>query len=260
MTIAVVGQGRVASCMMPALREAGHTVVCQNSRAQELTADAEVYLFCIKDDALPEVIGRMHRSQPDALMLHTSGSVPLSVFADAGHSRGGVLYPMQTFSKERTPGNHGSAGGSPAIGSALDFAAIHYFIEAAQPDDLPTIQHLAATLTTEAHIHHMPSQQRRQLHLAAVFACNFVNHCCTLAEEVLRPAGQTFDVMLPLLDETVAKLHQLSPAAAQTGPAVRWDQSTISRHLDMLSNAPLAQQIYQLMSESIREKCKIENR
>lgn len=239
MRICIIGSGRVASCLMPALREAGHYVVEQSSRAEAISVEADVYIFCIKDDALPEVVKRMHTSRPEAFFVHTSGSVPLSVFEDAGHKRGGVLYPMQTFTKNRK----------------LDFAAIHYFVEATHAEDLSSITGIARSLCqgNDANIHLLSSEHRRRIHLAAVFACNFVNHCCTLADEVLQPTGLTFDVMQPLLEETASKLRQFSPQDAQTGPAIRWDEHTIDKHIAMLDSSPLTQQIYRLMSDSIHQ-------
>ncbi|MBO4906815.1 MAG: DUF2520 domain-containing protein [Bacteroidaceae bacterium] len=240
MRVCVIGSGRVAQCIIPALREAGLDVVEQWSRADRITVDADVYYFCIKDDALPEVVARFHHGFEDRLFIHSSGSVPMSVFADAGHRRGGVLYPMQTFSK----------------GRSVDFSKLHYFVEATSKADLSVVEQLALALADDNvfNIHRMNSEQRRHLHLAAVFACNFVNHCCTLAEDVLRPSGMDFSVMQPLLEETVAKLQALSPREAQTGPAVRWDEQVMTKHKELLAENPLACQIYELMSKSIHDK------
>ena len=167
--------------------------------------------------------------------------MPLSVFADAGHRRGGVFYPMQTFSKER----------------AVDFSQVHFFVEAALESDVALLTSLASALTgDEQLVHPSTSAMRRRLHLAAVFACNFVNHCCTLSDELLAESGLDFSVMLPLLDETVAKLHELPPAAAQTGPAVRRDENVMGMQKAMLADRPDLQRIYSLLSESIIEKSK----
>ena len=94
---------------------------------------------------------------------------------------------------------------------------------------------------------------RRRLHLAAVFACNFTNHCCTLADDVLADAGLDFSVLLPLVDETIAKLHQLPPAQAQTGPAIRHDENVLGLQRAMLSDRPDLQEIYSLLSKSIQQ-------
>mgnify|MGYP002679318283 CR=1 FL=1 len=125
----------------------------------------------------------------------------------------GVLYPMQTFSKDKS----------------LDFKKVPCFVEAS--DQL--------------------ADDAIMLHVAAVFACNFSNACYTMAERILQAHGLSFDVMLPLVDETTAKLHSLSPVEAQTGPAVRNDHNVMNRHKDMLKDAPDMQAVYQMMSEII---------
>ena len=225
--VAFIGAGRVASHLAPALQEGGAEVVEVWSRsrasAEELASrlsckavwgsldgvvrDADLYVICVADAALTDVVRRLHTGREQALFAHTAGSMPLSLFADAGHARGAVFYPMQTFSKER----------------AVDFARVHFFLETSCSEDLQTLEQLAQHLTPIANIHRSTSAQRRRLHLAAVFACNFTNHCCTLAAELLADAGLDFNILLPLVDETVGKLHELPPCEAQTGPAARRD-------------------------------------
>ena len=261
MKIALVGAGRVATNLAPALQQSGAEVVEVWSKSRSsaealadrigckarwaaldgLTRDADLYVIAVKDAVLTDVISQLHVGREEALMVHTAGSMPLSVFADAGHRRGGVFYPMQTFSKER----------------AVDFSQVHFFVEAALESDVALLTSLASALTgDEQLVHPSTSAMRRRLHLAAVFACNFVNHCCTLSDELLAESGLDFSVMLPLLDETVAKLHELPPAAAQTGPAVRRDENVMGMQKAMLADRPDLQRIYSLLSESIIEKSK----
>lgn len=258
MKIAIIGAGRVAWNLAPALNQKGAEVieVWSKSRASAealagqigcgytfgtldgVTREADLYLIAVKDAALPEVIRHLHVGREQALMAHTAGSMPLSLFAEADHERGGVFYPMQTFSKERE----------------VDFTQVHFFIEAKQEDDEKLLSDLAVTLTCNADfVHHSTSAMRRRLHLAAVFACNFTNHCCTLADDVLADAGLDFSVLLSLVDETIAKLHQLPPAQAQTGPAIRHDENVLGLQRAMLSDRPDLQEIYSLLSKSIQQ-------
>lgn len=256
MKIAVIGAGRVATNLVPVLKCHGIEVieVWSKSRAsaetlaasadcratwgslKSVTHEADLYLIAVKDAVLADVVKQLHEGREEALMAHTAGSMPLSLFADAGHNRGGVFYPMQTFSKER----------------AVDFSKVHFFVEASQHDDEALLTELAVHLThDEQLVHRSTSALRRRLHLAAVFACNFVNHCCTLADELLAENDLDFSVMLPLLDETVAKLHQMPPAEAQTGPAVRRDENVMGMQRAMLADCPDMQRLYTLLSESI---------
>ena len=229
MRIALIGRGRVATHMGKALLKAGHKVVSVNSRTlAELPQDADVYIIAVKDSALQEVISKVTKGREGQLFLHTAGSMPLSVF-EGYADNDGVLYPMQTFSMDRE----------------VDFREIPLFIEGADP----RIRAVAESLS--AHVYELSTADRKYLHLAAVFACNFANHCYTLAADVLQKKGLPFDVMLPLVDETARKVHELHPTEAQTGPAVRGDQNVMQAQAALLDGK--AKEIYELLSQSIQE-------
>lgn len=247
MKIALIGRGRVATHLGKALLQAGHQLTSVNSRTlAELPQHADIYIIAVKDSALQEVIehlaNRLQTSTPPfregmgvgcaPLLLHTAGSMPLSVF-DGYTRHGGVLYPMQTFSMERE----------------VDFREIPLFIEASDAESLQQIRTLADGISQ--HVYELSTADRRYLHLAAVFACNFVNHCYTLAADVLAQKGLPFDVMLPLVDETARKVHELSPKAAQTGPAIRGDQNVMKAQAALLDTPERT--IYELLSKSIQE-------
>ena len=234
MNVAMIGRGRVATHMSKALLKAGNGVVSVNSRTlEELPQDADVYIIAVKDSALQDVIRQLTnllKTKNDApLIVHTAGSMPLSVFEGYAEN-GGVFYPMQTFSMERE----------------VDFREIPLFIEGKDK----RIRELAESISE--HVYELSSDDRKYLHLAAVFACNFANHCYTLAAEVLEKKGLPFDVMLPLVDETARKVHELHPKEAQTGPAIRGDKNVMAAQAALLDSRMKA--IYTLMSESIQEK------
>lgn len=271
MQTVIIGAGGVASHLAPALQQQGLDIVEVWSRSRAaaveladrlnshaanaglrpvralwgslnaVTTDADLYVIAVKDSALAEVIRQLHIGREGALMVHTAGSMSLSLFAEVGHERGGVCYPMQTFSK----------------GRAVDFSHVHFFVEAARETDEQLLTTLAQQVTHDAAlVHRSTSALRRRLHLAAVFACNFVNHCCTLSDSLLADVGLDFSVMLPLLDETVAKLHELPPAQAQTGPAVRRDENVMGLQRAMLIDCPDLERLYSLLSESIMKGSK----
>ena len=229
MRIGLIGRGRVATHMGKALLKAGHEVVSVNSRTlAELPEDADAYIIAVKDSALQEVISKAVKGREERLFLHTAGSMPLSVF-DGYTQNGGVLYPMQTFSMDRE----------------VDFREIPLFIEGSDA----RIRQLAESISN--HVYELSTADRKYLHLAAVFACNFANHCYTLAADVLAKKGLPFDVMLPLVDETARKVHELHPRDAQTGPAVRGDQNVMQAQAALLEGQ--TKEIYELLSESIQE-------
>ena len=233
MRIALIGRGRVATHLLKALQLAGHEVASINSRTlEDLPEKADLYVIAVKDSALQDVICQATKGREDQLFVHTAGSMALDIFE--GFCRHyGVLYPMQTFSKEQP----------------VDFREIPLFVEASDTATLQRIKVLADSVSQ--HVYELSTADRRYLHLSAVFACNFVNHCYALAADVLAQKGLPFDVLLPLIDETARKVHQLHPIDAQTGPAIRDDQNVIRSQSALLQGTPQA--IYDLLSKSIHE-------
>lgn len=230
MKVVLIGRGRVATNLLPALQQAGHEVVSVNSRTlEELPTKADVYIISVKDSALQEVARQATKGRESQLFVHTAGSMPMNIFSGMA-THYGVLYPMQTFSMDRE----------------VNFREIPLFIEGADP----RIRAVAESLS--AHVYELSTADRKYLHLAAVFACNFANHCYTLAADVLARKGLPFDVMLPLVDETARKVHELHPTEAQTGPAARGDQNVMAAQSALLDGR--LQAIYNLMSESIQDK------
>ena len=139
----------------------------------------------------------------------------------------------------------------------MDFKEIPIFIEGADSETVALLRTLAESISRS--VYEMGSEQRRFLHLAAVFACNFTNHCYALAAEVLEMQGIPFSVMLPLIDETARKVHELHPHDAQTGPAVRYDENVISMQRQLLAGHPDLQEVYSLLSRSIHAHSAIDN-
>lgn len=214
---------------------AGHEVVSVNSRTLEaLPREADVFVIAVKDAALAEVIRAATKGREGQLFVHTAGSMPLSLFAGCAIHYG-VFYPMQTFSKERS----------------VSFANIPIFLETSDKQSMVVLRALAESITDS--VYELNSEERKYLHLAAVFACNFANHCYALAAKILEQHGLPFSVMLPLIDETARKVHELHPRDAQTGPAVRYDENVILMQSRLLAGSPVMQQLYELLSRSIHQ-------
>lgn len=253
MKVVIVGSGNVATHLSLAMASLEGIEICQVYSPTEAHAeilaerlncdsvtdptqirkDADVYLFALKDQALETVIRAVPAN--DGLWLHTSGSMPMQVFA--GYTeRYGVLYPLQTFSKSRE----------------ISFQGIPLFIECHREEDKNCLEELARRLSGK--VCELSSEKRRSLHLAAVFACNFTNHIYALAEEILAKEGLSRDYLFPLIDETAAKVHELPAQEAQTGPAIRYDENIINKHLGMLADDPDVQTLYRLLSQSIHKK------
>ncbi|MDR1259475.1 MAG: DUF2520 domain-containing protein [Tannerellaceae bacterium] len=249
MKIVFIGAGNLAGCVSLEMQRVGMTIVQVYSRTDsnaealakkvncpwtsnlnEIITDGDLYIFSLKDAALPEVISRVKPN--NGLWVHTAGSVPMSVFE--GHARRyGVFYPLQTFTRKRRV--------------HLDGTPI--FLEVHNPEDMKMLKKIAIALSGNAQ--ETDSEKRRHIHLAAVFACNFSNHMYTLAARLLEEQGIPYNVMLPLISETAGKINDLTPIEAQTGPAVRFDKDIMGGHLGMLANEPSMQTIYKLLSQNI---------
>lgn len=198
--------------------------------------EADFYIFSVKDAALEGLIKTIVPGRK-GIFLHTAGSMPIDVFQPYT-THYGVAYPMQTFSKA----------------CDVDFGKIPCFVEAGDYHTFLEIIGLFGSICGS--IQRMDSEKRKYLHLAAVFACNFANHCYALAEKILEEQGLPFGLMQPLIEETARKAGENSPKKVQTGPAVRYDENIIHKQEELLRNHPDIQQIYDLMSRSIHQLAK----
>lgn len=241
-TIVLVGTGNVAHHLFRALRKNVVQVFGRNQEALKSFSKyvtttskineiktADLYILAVSDKAVMKVSNQI--SIVDGLVAHTSGSVPISVITS---KRRGVFYPLQTFT----------------AGKELNFNNIPICLEAENLDDYSTLENVANSISNS--VHRINSQQRKKLHLAAVFANNFSNHLFQISKEICEVEKVDFNLLKPLIMETVNKMEFLSPIEAQTGPAKRNDIETMQNHLDSLKS-PFHKKIYQLISESIRK-------
>lgn len=244
-SIVIFGAGNVATHLFHAFSKARDFRVIQvyNHRQEGLenfnsfcktttnineVEPADVYLIAVKDDVIPAIANSIRYK--NALTLHTSGGVSLDVLNDFPNS--GVFYPVQTFSQYKP----------------LDFNLIPVCIEVKVEEDISFMEKLAGNISNR--IFKINSEQRKSLHLAAVFVNNFVNHLYAEGEEICNKNNIPFEILHPLIEETAAKAIIMRPEDAQTGPAKRNDQAVINSHLSLLD--PEQQKIYKLLTQSIR--------
>jgi len=206
---------------------------------QQLAPEAEIIVIAVPDSRIEEVIRQcdFHHN----LVIHTAGSVPMEVFKGRAVNYG-VLYPVMTFTRNKP----------------VDFASVPLLIEANTTGNNENLNALATRLSGV--VRTITSEQRKYIHLAAVFACNFTNHMYTLAETVLALKGIPFDLMKPLIVETSDKINRLSPREAQTGPALRNDTPTLEEHLRLLDSHPDIAELYRQLSKSIITFARQENK
>lgn len=234
MNIVIIGKGNVATNLDYAFRKKG--VACQmvsSREGLEQLPQANVYIYAVKDEALTSVIAQV-QGKEKSLHLHTSGTMPISVFGD-DKPHAGIFYPFQTFSKARV---------------IEDFSTVPVFFEARGIDDISAVYSLALTITS--HVYETTQHDRERLHVAGVYACNFTNLMYAIAAELLQHTHIPFKALLPLIDETAAKVHMLAPREAQTGPARRGDENVMNHHMELLNDEQ--RNIYQLLSEAIKKR------
>jgi predicted short-subunit dehydrogenase-like oxidoreductase (DUF2520 family) len=250
MKVVCLGSGNVATHLAGALKSAGMQVVQVWSRnldhaaalasalgAQatndlcDLDRTADFYLISVKDDAIKEVATALQGI--DGLVVHTSGATSMDVLS--GFKQYGVLYPLQTFSKDKK----------------LDLSASPLCLEAASDKAYHLLEEIAFRISTA--VYRIDSEQRRVLHVAAVFACNFTNQLYHLAYTILQKSDLEFDLLKPLILETASKVQTALPAAVQTGPALRDDRLTMNNHMALLEGLPELQDIYETLSKSIKK-------
>ncbi len=250
--IVFIGSGNVAWHLAPALFDAGHNIMQVYSRNyesaeklakvvgaratnkySEIDSTAHIYIYAIKDDALQWVANQIKIER--GLHIHTSGSVPMKIFRNIRQDYG-CLYPLQTFSKEKS----------------TDLKKVSFFIEANNSDNLTIIRDITTGISRK--IYELSSEDRKTLHLAGVFASNFTNLMWIKAERILAQKRIPFSAMHSLITEGVNKAKLIGPRKAQTGPAKRGDQRIIDQHIAMLSEEPVWQEIYTMLSEQIRNE------
>lgn len=255
MNISFIGSGNLAWHLAPALDNTDYSVkevysqdpkhaaalVGRLYHAQvQSTLDfslssSKVFILAISDDVIVHIAREIILPE-DAILLHTSGSQPLSVLGYAGASGMGVLYPLQTFSKNKK----------------VDFNEIPFFIESDDAETEKVLMNMAKAISKK--VHRITSEERKALHIAAVFASNFTNHMLTMASDILRKNKMDFEWLKPLIAETINKSLSLGPGQAQTGPAKRGDLEILDIHLEFLQSDKGVAEIYRVVSQHIVDR------
>jgi predicted short-subunit dehydrogenase-like oxidoreductase (DUF2520 family) len=250
-TAVILGSGNLAGSLAPALKKAGVKILQVYSRnaehakiladevnapytaaLPEITMKAEVYFFLLSDSVVEKTAQKLNLG--NSIAIHCSGSLPANMLKSCSANYG-VFYPLQTFKKEKK----------------ISFEEIPFFIEASNNLTGEGLMHLAKLLSSK--VYSMTSMQREKLHLAAVIANNFSNHLYLQAEKILAEENIPFDVLLPLLTESLTNVSALGPYSSQTGPARRNDKNIIEHQLKLLSCNPKMQMLYSILSESITD-------
>lgn len=251
LNIVFIGSGNVATQLGLALKSAKHNIVQVYSKQSKnantfakllkckaaatlksIDTTADLYIIAIKDDEIKTIAKQLQLK--NKIVVHTSGSITMSAIQGTSANIG-VFYPIQTISKSKT----------------TDFKNVPICIEANNKATLAILNKLAKSISTS--IHTITSEQRKQIHLAAVFACNFANYLYTVAEDILHKQKLPLRLLYPLIEETAKQISKQSPSLLQTGPAKRNDKKVMQQHIKQLGGNKALIQVYKLMSKQIAE-------
>jgi predicted short-subunit dehydrogenase-like oxidoreductase (DUF2520 family) len=252
--IAILGAGNVAWHLAPALEDAGHEIIEVYARdiqkAMEITervysaepkddldfseSQAEIFILAVKDSAISELADQIILPE-ESILVHTSGAMPLEILGYSSATYTGILYPLQSFTK----------------GKKTEMDEVPFLVEAEDEEILQKLKRLAKSLSPL--VYQVKSKDRKAVHVAAVFASNFTNHLIRIAEEIMKRQGLDFEMLKPLIIETISKSLQLGAKKAQTGPAVREDYETLEEHHRFLAYNEQLAEIYRLISQDIMD-------
>jgi len=254
MRITLIGSGNIATHLGAAFKNTGHRIVQVYSRTAQNAAllayhigaeaidelyninpDTDIFIIATADDTIVQIAAELAKF--NKLIVHTSGVTDLQALLNFNENAG-VFYPLQTFSKTRE----------------VDFLTVPLCIEGADENVTHILRELAQSISNN--VYEIDSAERKVLHLAAVFACNFPNYLYAVAQGLLSEKNIQFDLLRPLILETAQKVQEHLPVDVQTGPAARYDFKTMETHLQMLTGESGLQQIYELLSQGIIKKGK----
>lgn len=253
MNIVIIGSGNVATVYAKLLFNHAHTIVQVYSKQianaqslasivnalainnlQEIDQAADLIIIAVSDQAIESIVLEM--PQVKSVVVHTAASVSIDVFNKKSNHYG-VLYPIQTIRKEMsltTPIPFAINGNSNLVIQQL-------------ADLVSSIQSTSVLYT---------DNQRLKLHIAAIFACNFVNYMYVQSAAFCKNENINFSDLQPLIEETANRLKNHHPKEVFTGPAVRGDENTIQKHVHLLQSYPQLQVLYQMLSSQIMKEFK----
>lgn len=249
--ISFIGSGNVATHLAKAFSKNGiivhqiYSQTCDNSEVlawqsnavytcdlDELDMNVDLFIFAVKDEVIKQLSKFILQKNPIAKVVHTSGSVGLDVFENAVNA--GILYPLQSFSKTKK----------------IDISAVPFLITSDNSNFKNELIALATLLSDK--VYEYTDEQRKHLHIAAVFVNNFSNHLFAIAQDYCEKHQIDYQLLMPLIHETITKIDTILPKQVQTGPARRNDNEIIEKHLHQLqSEDEHLFQIYQLLTNSI---------
>jgi predicted short-subunit dehydrogenase-like oxidoreductase (DUF2520 family) len=234
-SILIIGKGNVAWHLQKVMESVEDFAVRQvDSRTAEFDCEGvDLIIIAVKDVAIKSVTDKIVAKE--VIVVHTSGFTNMEILSHCAENYG-VIYPLQTLKKE----------------IVINYNSLLFCIEANNEKTLTKIKNIVQCITSQTF--EVSSNKRKHLHLAATFANNFTNHILGIAKEITERAELPFEMLFPLIDNTISEAKKHEPYSIQTGVAKREDKITIESHRVMLNNNEKA--IYDILTKSIKDKNK----
>ena len=250
--IAIIGSGNVAYTYSKVLKDNGimpEYILARDlnkvSKIEDLFGvktitdydklfDCDLIIVAVKDDAIEEVASRLHNYK--GMLVHTSGTQSSTILNVVDNY--GILYPLQTLTKDYD----------------VDFESVPILINASSREYLEKLKSLAEKMSNV--VMECSDDDRRYIHMNAVYVSNFVNVMLQVGEKLLAERSLDISILEPLVRETVNKAFTMGAEKALTGPARRGDAETINKHLALLDANVEEKKIYELLTEYIINKYK----
>jgi len=200
---------------------------------QEENELGELIFLSVPDDKIAPIAGRLSHlslNWGNRKVAHFSGShssdllQPLSVKGASVAS----MHPLQTFTK-------GDA--------ARRFENIWFTLEG-DKKLFPVLERFIHKAGAKSK--RMNPEQKKVMHLAAVFASNYLVSLMNAAEKITREneIENGIEMLQPLIRQTLNNILNKGVEKSLSGPILRGDQSTIRSHLKLMDNQPDLRQLY----------------
>ena len=253
--VVMIGTGKLAQALSPVLLENGIHIMqffsrelthAQNLADQfntdytnnwnELNRVADLYIICVKDDAISEVSEAMSKQlDHTANICHTSGSRGIEAISTYFTHRA-CMWPMQSFTFQ----------------SKIIWPEVPIFLSGTD-SILNEIEVVCKKFSKK--VFRIDEEKKKWVHVAAVFANNFSNYNLSITEKILDSCGVPLEVMEPMMQNMIRNVFTIGPGNTQSGPANRGDRKTMEMQQKMLADKfPEYENLYQLYSEIISQK------
>ncbi len=265
-TVSIIGFGAVGSSLAEYFKDSDSalvsvwdrkTEVCKIRASDKLASAGKNFpeslkelgntiFICTPDDQIAKVAAKFSDLSGDWSgynFVHTSGSLSADILSDLKikGAKTASMHPIQTF-----PGNK----------SPDSFKKIWISLQG-DDDLLSDLEILISDFESECL--RLSGSQKAAMHLAAVFASNYLVTLMSVVEGVAgdNDIDNSIEILKPIINQTVHNIFESGTSKSLTGPVARGDTETLKKHLKLLGQNSETAELYKqlgLKSVHIAEK------